>query len=636
MKQAVILAGGKGTRLQERLNGLPKPLIDICGKPLLGRQIDLLNRYGYQEVLILVNHESEKIVRFCKEYVPPGMSIQCIDDGLPLGTAGSVIAVWPKLASSFLVMYGDTLLDVDLKRFEKFHLTNHLAHASLFLHPNDHPVDSDLVEISHDGRITAFKPYPHIGNTFDANLVNAGLYYLNKELLVDWLGSTKLLDFGKDVFPSALKKNDFLQGYISPEYIKDCGTPKRLDKVCADFSSGRVSRSNLELPQRVVFLDRDGTLNELNGHISDPAQLNLLPGASEAISRLNRSSYLSILATNQPVLARGECSMAELKTIHNKLETLLGNEGAYLDRIEFCPHHPDSGFVGEVGPLKTKCNCRKPAIGMITKVAKDWNIDLGASWFIGDSSTDFLAAYDAGVKSIGVETGMAGLDGRYAIGSNFAVPDVLPGVQFILDIYPKILRECHGLVKDVIPGDWVLIGGLSRSGKSNFAQCYKDALVEKGLNSTIISVDSWLKAEIDRGQGVLGRYNLEALRHWVSNHLNEPLIQAIPPAYYDRKHKLPRKPAREQLMDSSQVVIIEGTLALLLADLIPKRRSHFYFVELDEGIRRERVINHYLLRGVSAVQAQEVYLSRQADESPIINGNLPTNTHRINLNLQMN
>lgn len=632
MKQAVILAGGKGTRLQERLNGLPKPLIDICGKPLLGRQIDLLKRYGYQEILILVNHESEKIVRFCEEYAPPGMNIQCIDDGLPLGTAGSVIAVWPKLASCFLVMYGDTLLDVDLRRFEKFHLANHLADASLFLHPNDHPADSDLVEIGDDGRITAFKPYPHIENKFHSNLVNAGLYYLNKELLIDWLDNAKLMDFGKDIFPLALKKNDFLQGYISPEYIKDCGTPKRLDKVCGDFSSGRVSRSNLELPQRAVFLDRDGTLNELNGHISDPTQLNLLPGISEAISRLNRSNYLSILATNQPVVARGECSPVELKMIHNKLETLLGNEGAYLDRIEYCPHHPDSGFVGEVNTLKISCDCRKPAIGMITKVAKDWNIDLGASWFIGDSSADFLAAHDAGVKSIGVETGMAGLDGRYAISSNFSVPDVLSGVQFILDVYPKILRECHGLVNDVIPGDWVLIGGFSRSGKSNFAQCYKDALVEKGLNATIISVDSWLKAEKDRGQGVLGRYDLKALRDWVHKLMNDPSGQVAPPEYYDRMNKLPRKAAREQVIDSSRIIIIEGTLALLLADLMPKRRSHFYYVELEEAIRRERVIDHYLLRGASAPQAQELYLSRQADESPIIVGNLPANTHRINLN----
>lgn len=633
MKQAVILAGGKGTRLQERLNGLPKPLIDICGQPLLGRQIDLLSRYGYQEVLILVNHESEKIVRFCEKNAPPGMSIQCIDDGLPLGTAGSVIAVWPRLAANFLVMYGDTLLDVDLKRFENFHLSNRLAGASLFLHPNDHPADSDLVEISDDGRITAFMPYPHIGNKFYSNLVNAGLYYLNKELLVDWLGNTKLLDFGKDIFPLALKKNDFLQGYISPEYIKDCGTPKRLDKVCADFSSGRVSRSNLELPQRAVFLDRDGTLNELNGYVSDPSQLNLLPGVSEAISRLNRSNFLSILATNQPVLARGDCSAAELKTIHNKLETLLGNEGAYLDRIEYCPHHPDSGFVGEVRPLKIKCNCRKPAIGMIAKVAKDWNLDLGASWFIGDSSADFLAAHDAGVKSIGVETGMAGLDGRYAISSNFSVPDVLSGVKFILDLYPKILGECHSLVKDVIPGDWVLMGGLSRSGKSNFAQCYRDALLEKGLDAVIISVDSWLRAEKDREAGVLGRYDFEALRKWVLCQLKDRSNEAIPIAYYDRKLKLPRKSAREQPIDSSRVMIVEGTLALLLADLIPKERSHVYFIEIDEDIRRERVINHYLLRGITAKQAQEVYLSRQADESPIITRNLPANTHHINLSL---
>ena len=124
----------------------------------------------------------------------------------------------------------------------------------------------------------------------------------------------------------------------------------------------------------------------------------MLPGAAEAVALINASGYLAVVITNQPVIARGEVSEEELRQIHNKMETLLGLEGAYLDGIYVCPHHPDQGFAGERPELKIVWECRKPKPGLLLQAASDLNIDLASSWMIGDSESDLLAGRAAGCK----------------------------------------------------------------------------------------------------------------------------------------------------------------------------------------------------------------------------------------------
>ena len=125
----------------------------------------------------------------------------------------------------------------------------------------------------------------------------------------------------------------------------------------------------------------------------------LLPGVSEAIRLINSSSYLCIVATNQPVIARGEVTVSKLNHIHEKMETLLGLDGAYIDGLYYCPHHPHKGFEGEIPALKIDCNCRKPKPGLLIKAADDFNIDLQASWMIGDGENDVKAGKEAGCKT---------------------------------------------------------------------------------------------------------------------------------------------------------------------------------------------------------------------------------------------
>lgn len=428
--QAVIIAGGKGTRLRSVIGDLPKPMAPVAGKPLLQHQVELARLHGFTDIILLLGYGASHIRGYLGDGSRFGVRIRHVEETQPLGTAGSVLAILDDLDETFLVMYGDTLLNVDLTRFWQAHKSAQPA-ASLFLHPNDHPNDSDLVELDASGRVRTFHPYPHDPQRDYANLVNAALYVLSRDALAPYAGQTAYRDFGKHLFPHLVAMGTPLLGYRSPEYIKDAGTPERLAKVNADFASGRVARGSLDTPAIAVFTDRDGTLNHDVPYISRPEHLELFPGIGEAIRRLNRADVRVVVITNQPVVARGECTMEGLTAIHNKLETALGAHGAYLDAIYFCPHHPDRGFAGERPELKIACPCRKPATGMIEHAAAELNIDLARSWFIGDSTVDLQTAANAGVRSILIATGLAGKDGKYPCQPTAAASDFAAAIDFL-------------------------------------------------------------------------------------------------------------------------------------------------------------------------------------------------------------
>ena len=223
-----------------------------------------------------------------------------------------------------------------------------------------------------------------------------------------------------------------LHGYVSFEYIKDLGTPRRLDKAVDHLRRGVVDRATLAAAQPCVFLDRDGTLNAPRGHISRPEDLALLPRAAEAVRRLNDAEIRVALVTNQPVVARGECTPEGLRAIHAKLDMELAADGAFLDRVYVCPHHPEAGHPGEVAALKIACACRKPNPGMILAAARDLNADLARSWLIGDTTSDLLAARRAGVRSILVRTGEGGRDGKHQAEPDVVVDDLAAAVDHIL------------------------------------------------------------------------------------------------------------------------------------------------------------------------------------------------------------
>ena len=433
--QLVIVAGGKGTRLKGKIaSHLPKPMVDIGGMPLLEHQIVLAQKHGIGEILILTGHGGEHIENYFGDGSPWGTRIRYQREDRPRGTAGAVLDCLHQLEDTFFVMYGDTMLNVDLSRMAAAH-TPAVA-ATLFVHPNDHPHDSDLVEMDETGRITAFHPYPHPAGAYFANRVNAALYLLNRNFLSGarerFAQSKSLIDFAKDLFPALIRDGAPLQGYLSREYIKDAGTPARLDRVRHDYLSGRIAKASFETPAPAVFLDRDGTLNVENGWLNHPDQITLLPGAAEAVRAINQSGYLAVIVTNQPVVARGECTEHQLHRIHDKLEWLLGKAHAYVDAIYYCPHHPHAGYPGERPDLKITCTCRKPETGLLQRAAQDLNIDLSRSWMIGDRASDIQAAAAFGIRSALVRTGFDQV-GPAACKPDIVFDNVLDATRSILN-----------------------------------------------------------------------------------------------------------------------------------------------------------------------------------------------------------
>lgn len=400
--KVVIIAGGKGTRIASVASDIPKSMIPIAGKPVVEYQIELAKRYGFTDILFLIGHLGEQIQEYFGDGSKWGVNIDYYRETEPLGTAGALPIVKDRLTDTFFVFYGDTIMDFDMQAMLDYH-KSHNAKATLFLHPNDHPYDSDLISVDGNGMVDGFMFKPHDELKEYQNLVNAALYVFDKEC-VYYIPQGKCA-MEKGLFPILFNKGLKMAGYVSSEYIKDMGTPDRWESVTADVKSGKVAKLNRINKRPAVFLDRDGVVNEEVDLLHKAEQMKLIEGAAEAIKKINKSGYLAIIVTNQPVIARNLCTFAELSRIHNRLETLLGEQGAYLDGIYFCPHHPDKGYPEERVEYKIVCDCRKPKPGMLIRATEEHNIDLANSFMIGDSDRDVQAGENAKVKcSYKIET----------------------------------------------------------------------------------------------------------------------------------------------------------------------------------------------------------------------------------------
>ncbi|MDR1642722.1 MAG: HAD-IIIA family hydrolase [Clostridiales bacterium] len=393
--RTAILAGGKGTRIGSMYPELPKPMFPMLGKPLLQWHIEQLKAQGLLDITLIVGYKSEAVTSHFGNGKGFGVNISYITEDQPLGTGGA-LPLLPK--EETLLLLGDVYYDVDFREFLKFHKEKE-ALITLFAHPNSHPHDSDIVVVDKESRVIAWKSKKDKERGDLRNLVNAGLYAFSPEALPREAATVK--DLEKDiVFPLVSSGKVFARRTV--EYAKDMGTPTRIASVACDIESGVTSTRSHEAKRKAVFIDRDGTINIEDGFLTDPEKLKLLPGAAEAIKLLNGSPYLAICITNQPVIARGEVTFERLDQIHARLDTLLGYEGAYLDDLFFCPHHPHKGFEGEVLEYKIECNCRKPKPGLILEAARIHGIDLSQSYMIGDRLTDVKAGEAAGCTPLGI------------------------------------------------------------------------------------------------------------------------------------------------------------------------------------------------------------------------------------------
>lgn len=423
------MAGGRGTRITSVASDIPKPMIKIGDKPVLEHELECLRSQGFTDIIITVSHLGQIIMDYFGDGSkvspatgkPFGVHIEYYFEKEPLGNAGALFKIKEKLTEDFLLLNADALFDVDFNRFVDYH-RQHGALVTLFAHANDHPYDSGLLVIDKDNYVQQWLTKEDARPQYYRNIVNGGLHVLSPKVL-DVEINTPKVDLDRQILKPLAGTGKMLC-YNSPEYAKDMGTPERYYAACADYKSGKIQGKNLRNKQKAIFLDRDGTINKYVGYLRTPEQFELLEGVGEAVRKINLSGYLAIVVTNQPVIARGEVTVDGLQQIHNKMETILGKEGAYLDGVYYCPHHPDKGFAGEVEELKIVCECRKPKAGLLLKAAKDFNIDLSQSWMIGDSENDVLAGKNAGCKTA--------LIGEIDYGQNLQVTSLLDFVKEII------------------------------------------------------------------------------------------------------------------------------------------------------------------------------------------------------------
>ena len=392
--KVVIMAGGKGTRIAQVNATVPKPMIPIEGKPILEYQIETLKKQGYTDIILIVGHMGNVIQKYFGDGSAFGVQISYIVEEQPLGTAGALYFLKDEIQNDFLLLNGDIIFDVDIQKFLEYHCNQRTA-ATILTHPNSHPYDSGIIIADDKNRVTNWL-HKEDERLWYKNRVNAGLHMFSPRIFESF-HEAKKCDLDRDVLKPLIKEGE-LSVYDSPEYIKDMGTPDRYYAVIEDIKSGKVSAKNLKNKQKAIFLDRDGTINKYVGFLTDINEFELLDGVTEAIKMINESGYLAIVVTNQPVIARGEVSVEELQEIHNKMETLLGQAGAYIDDIFYCPHHPHKGYEGERPEYKIECECRKPNPGMLFAAAEKYNIDLSESWMIGDGENDIEAGKNAGCK----------------------------------------------------------------------------------------------------------------------------------------------------------------------------------------------------------------------------------------------
>lgn len=401
ISQAVILCGGSGTRMRDAGYLEPKFLQPLAGNSIAYYMLRNLTQSGVESIHLLLGENSDRILQSLpslkKEF---GLNINFTIETKPRGTGGALLSSLESLDEEFLLLHGDLLINTNLSEILSIFDTTDADFAQI-VHPSTHVFDSDLVVTNNQNSIIGYKTKPHTSELTVRNLGNAGIYAFKKEVFSDLEYIEQKIDLDRDLLPALVNKLSKGVAVRNREFIRDIGTPERLEKTMANFGEFESAKS----AKPAVFLDRDGTINILNGFISTSEDMQLIEDVGASIHDLNKAGFLVIVITNQSVVARGEATLETLNTIHARMEMALAEYSAIVNEIYYCPHHPDSGYAGEIKELKIQCECRKPKKGLIDRACADFHIDLDKSWMIGDSWRDMELARNARIQGLRVGTG---------------------------------------------------------------------------------------------------------------------------------------------------------------------------------------------------------------------------------------
>jgi histidinol-phosphate phosphatase family protein len=590
-------------------------MVPVCGTPLVEHQLDLCRRSGFSSVLLLGSREPTAVAAQFGDGSRLGLTIGYQVEPDDRGSAGAIRDACSRLADVFLVLDADRYADVDLRRLWRAHAMSR-ADATLTVHPSERADDCDLVTVDSEGGITGFLHAGGPDRDRYRNLASQALYVLTRAVVEEHVPIRGRVDLARDTLPLLLAGGARLRAYRSPEYVRDVGTPARLERVERDLERGVAERLSGRQGRAAVFLDRDGTINREAPPLTSPDQLELIPGAAGAIRRLNESGRLALVITNQAVVARGQVTLEGLERIHARLDHLLGQQGAYLDRLYACPHHPDRGMTGEAAALKITCRCRKPATGSIDAACRDFGVDLGDSWFVGDATLDIETGRRAGLKTVLLRTGHAGQDGRFPFDPDYVVADLDAAVTWILDAHPVVARRILPVADAAFRARLVVVGGLPQAGKSSAAQALRETMAALGRTAHVLAIDSW-RVPARGGAGDVpptACYDVPALTATIAALADARQHQTIELPVYDRAHRSMYERPRRLDIRPTDLLIVEGVPALLLDDLcrLAQVRVH---LEVPEAERRARLRADYEWRGLGAAEVEAALAAGDRDDT---------------------
>ena len=609
-----ILAGGFGTRMSHIFSDTPKPLIPVSGTPILEHIINECAKFGLMEILLVLHFGEEKIRQYFGNGEKFGVEITYYTEKVPLGTGGALLSVKGLMASQFLVLYADVYCDVNLSKFMDFHDQSN-GSVSILVHPNSHPHDSDLVVLDTNNRVIEISAHPHRDPQSMSNLVNAAMYVVERDILFNFDIKRSKFDIAQHLFPELLKMGAHIVGYQTVEYLKDMGTPDRLLSVESDIENQVCFARSDDVKRKAVFLDRDGTINKTSGYISSPDDLELLDDAATAVGFLNKSPYLAVCITNQPVISRGECSIDGMQKIHSKLDYLLGKGGAYLDKLYFCPHHPDSGFKGEIEHLKVVCDCRKPNPGLFHLAGKELNISLTDSWIIGDRTADIASAKNFGGFSALVLSGDAGQDYKYQSRPNIVALNIYAAVDFILNYSNRFNEFITSFTSQLGSKKYIFIGGCAGSGKSTLASLLKSVLAQQSRVSHIVELDQFLLDDRKENIPFLERYDLTRIKSVLRDFDISSVKQYCDFGFDHVANKIINY--GESTVSQGDIVIVEGTIALQIIDLVDAPSTSI-FVDANKEGRHKRFLQKYQMRDMSVAEINELWCIREKNEDSVL------------------
>lgn len=361
---AVILAGGKGTRIKSYLKNKPKPLIRIGNKDFLEYLIKNICKYNIRTIYILAGYRGKKIYKKFNNKIINFVKIKCIIEKKPLGTGGCLNLIKNKISNKFLVFNGDSIFDININEFVKegikknqirLAVTKNTNYASNNKLNNLHITKKKLLEFRNNSKI-----------------MNGGIYLFTKSIFINLKKGTSLEN---DIIKNAIT-NRLVSGFYSDDFFLDIGTKKNL------FFAKKKIPNYFYRP--AIFLDRDGTINRDTGYVYKINDFKINKGIKKLLRWLSKNKFYIFIITNQAGIAHGFYKIKDFIKLHKFIKFNFVKKDIFINDVKFCPYHPKAN----IKKFKKRSRYRKPDNSMIKEVFKNWNIDIKKSLMIGDKKID--------------------------------------------------------------------------------------------------------------------------------------------------------------------------------------------------------------------------------------------------------